>query len=214
VVGGTSGGGDLTGNSGYRNVDSCASASCFVEGLTVRVTFIYGLDDMTVEQINSAEKALYLHHDQAGSTRLITGSSGTVEGKCSYSAYGIPTSEGTATTPLGYDGQYTSSDTSLIYMRARAYDPATAQFLSVDPLEATTEAPYYYAGDNPLDEADPTGLGNWLGLGIPSPGEVAEKLNPVKYYEEEIESYEKGCHGWDGRRQRHRRAGRGIHVKE
>ncbi len=149
---------------------------------------------MSVEQINNSSGAVtYLHHDQAGSVRLLTGSAGTVTGKCTYGAYGTPTCEGTATTPLGYDAQYTSSDAGLIYMRARVYDPSTAQFLSVDPLKATTGAPYYYAGDNPLNEADPTGLGNWLNLGIPSPGEVAEKLNPIKYYEEEIESYENGC---------------------
>jgi RHS repeat-associated protein len=107
--------------------------------------------------------------------------------------------------PLGYDGQYTNSDTGLIYMRAREYDPSTAQFLSVDPLVGETHAPYYYAGDNPLNESDPTGLGNWLNLGLPSPGEVAESLNPVRYYEEEIESYENGCgyfasvaHGLEG----------------
>jgi RHS repeat-associated protein len=167
---------------------------------------MYGRCETTIEQINNTTgTVLYLHHDQQGSTRLLTGSTGTVTGKCTYGAYGAPTCEGTATTPLGYDAQYTSSDTGLIYMRARVYDPSTAQFLSVDPLKATTGAPYYYAGDNPLNEADPTGLGNWLNLGIPSPGEVAEKLNPVKYYEEEIESYENGCgyfasvaHGLEG----------------
>jgi RHS repeat-associated protein len=31
--------------------------------------------------------------------------------------------------PLGYDGQYTSSDTGLIYLRNRVNDPSTAQFL-------------------------------------------------------------------------------------
>jgi uncharacterized protein RhaS with RHS repeats len=61
----------------------------------------------------------YLHHDQQGSTRLITSSTGKVEWKCSYSPYGTPTCEGTATTPLGYDGQYSSSDTGLIYLRSR-----------------------------------------------------------------------------------------------
>jgi RHS repeat-associated protein len=121
-------------------------------------SYIYGPGGIPVEQINSAEKALYIHHDQAGSTRLITGSSGTVEGKCSYGAYGIPTCEGTATTPLGYDGQYTSGDTGLVYLRARIYDPATAQFLTVDPLVAVTGAPYSYAGDTPLNWADPSGL--------------------------------------------------------
>jgi RHS repeat-associated protein len=112
---------------------------------------------MTVEQIASGGTVTYLHHDQQGSTRLLTGSTGTVTGKCTYSAYGTPTCEGASTTPLGYDGQYTSSDTGLIYMRARVYDPATAQFLTVDPLVARTWAPYEYANDNPLSYYDPAG---------------------------------------------------------
>src|SRR5580658_580254 len=118
--------------------------------------YMYGHRPTTVEQINNSTGTVtYLHHDQAGSTRLLTGSTGKVEGKCSYSAYGTPTCEGTATTPLGYDGQYTSADTGLIYMRARVYDPATAQFLTRDPLEAITEEPYSYALDNPVNESDP-----------------------------------------------------------
>ena len=120
---------------------------------------MYGPPATSIEQINNTTGATeYLHHDQAGSTRLLTGSTGTVTGRCSYAAYGTPTCEGTATTPLGYDGQYTSSDTGLVYMRNRVYDPATAQFLSVDPLVKTTRAPYSYAGDNPLTYFDPTGL--------------------------------------------------------
>ncbi len=72
-------------------------------------SYIYGPGGIPVEQINnSTGTTTYLHHDQAGSTRLLTGSTGTVTGKCTYSAYGTPTCEGTATTPLGYDGQYTS----------------------------------------------------------------------------------------------------------
>jgi RHS repeat-associated protein len=55
-------------------------------------------------------------------------------------------------------GQYANSDTGLIYMRARVYDPATAQFLSVDPAEAITQAPYGYARENPLTFGDPSGL--------------------------------------------------------
>jgi RHS repeat-associated protein len=57
-----------------------------------------------------------------------------------------------------FDAQYTSPDTGLIYMRARVYDPATAQFLTVDPAVAVTEAPYNYAEDNPLNQQDRTGL--------------------------------------------------------
>ena len=43
-------------------------------------------------------------------------------------------------------------------MQARWEDPTTGQFLSVDPLDAETGAAYSYAGDNPTDETDPTGL--------------------------------------------------------
>jgi RHS repeat-associated protein len=122
-------------------------------------SYVYGVDQMPVEQINSESKTLFLHHDQAGSTRLITGSTGTVESAYTYDAYGDTTGHtGTATTPLGYDGQYTSTDTGLVYLRHRVYDPATSQFLSVDPPEKLTRARYTYAGDNPLNYEDPTGL--------------------------------------------------------
>jgi hypothetical protein len=71
--------------------------------------YVYGRCEISFEQINNTTGAVtYLHHDQAGSTRLLTGSTGTVTGKCTYAAYGTPTCEGTATTPLGFDGEYTS----------------------------------------------------------------------------------------------------------
>ncbi len=120
-------------------------------------SYIYGPGGYPVEQINNKNEPLYLHHDQQGSTRLITGNTGTVEGKCTYGAYGTPTCEGTATTPLGYDGQYTNSDTGLVYLRARYYDPASAQFLTIDPALSKTHEPYVYGGDRPLAVADPTG---------------------------------------------------------
>jgi hypothetical protein len=43
-------------------------------------------------------------------------------------------------------------------MRAREYDPATAQFLSVDPLGAVSLEPYTYAEDDPLSRSDVSGL--------------------------------------------------------
>jgi RHS repeat-associated protein len=72
-----------------------------------------------------------------------------------------------------FDGQYTSTDTGLIYLRNRVYDPSTAQFLTVDPLASVTHEPYVYAGDNPLTYKDRSGLGIEEifegGSGIPCP---------------------------------------------
>jgi uncharacterized protein RhaS with RHS repeats len=44
------------------------------------------------------------------------------------------------------------------YTANRYYNPATAQFLAVDPRAALTESPYGYVRDNPLNGADPSGL--------------------------------------------------------
>jgi RHS repeat-associated protein len=44
------------------------------------------------------------------------------------------------------------------YTLNRYYDPATSQFLSVDPLVDITQQPYQYVGDDPLNGTDPTGL--------------------------------------------------------
>ncbi len=121
-------------------------------------SYIYGPGGVPVEQINGSETPTYLHHDQQGSVRLLTGSAGTTTGSTTFDAYGNKIESTGTTSPLGYDSQYTSSDTGLVYMRARTYDPATGQSLTTDPLVDITGAPYNYAEDNPLNFGDPTGL--------------------------------------------------------
>jgi RHS repeat-associated protein len=123
-------------------------------------SYIYGPDGLPIEQISNTGTTLYFHHDQQGSTRLLTNTKGEVEGSYAYSPYGeLIARTGTATTPLLYDGQYTDADTGLIYLRARSYDPSTAQFVSIDPDLETTHEPYAYTGDNPLNRSDLTGRG-------------------------------------------------------
>jgi RHS repeat-associated protein len=64
-------------------------------------------------------------------------------------------------------------DTGLVYLRSRVYDPATAQFLSVDPIAAITRAPYTYAEDNPAED-NPTLHGDRTGLGSGFEAELPE----------------------------------------
>jgi RHS repeat-associated protein len=122
-------------------------------------SYIYGPDDLPVEQIDSGGTVSYLHHDQVGSTRLITDASGDSVGTFSYSPYGTMTaSTGTVSTDLGYAGQYTDPTTGFEYDQARWYDPDTAAFITVDPAEQTTGQPYSYADDDPITNTDPSGL--------------------------------------------------------
>ena len=131
-------------------------------------SYLYGPGGVPIEQISNGGTILYLHHDQQGTTRLLTSSTGTKEASFTYDPYGNQTGHtGTATTPLGYDAQYTDGDTGLIYLRARYYDSATAQFLSVDPAVGSTLEAYGYGGENPLNRTDPTGKDS------PAPEEVA-----------------------------------------
>jgi uncharacterized protein RhaS with RHS repeats len=50
------------------------------------------------------------------------------------------------------------------YSVRRYYDPQTGQFISVDPAVDQTEAPYAYVNGDPVDGADPLGLGCFLGI--------------------------------------------------
>jgi len=124
-------------------------------------SYIYGPSGAPVEEITGTT-ATYFLQDQQGSTRVLTNQAGSVVGTYAYGPYGTVVSHtGSATTSLGYDGQYTDPSTGLIYLRARWYDPAAGQFISVDPMQAMSGTPYAYAGNNPVNAADPLGLFCW-----------------------------------------------------
>ena len=72
-------------------------------------------------------------------------------------------SPGPATSPFGFAGGYTDSS-GLVYLINRYYAPMLRQFISVDPAVATTGTPYAYAGNNPVNWADPSGLMCWQAL--------------------------------------------------
>ncbi|MCL2848468.1 MAG: DUF6531 domain-containing protein [Micrococcales bacterium] len=124
-------------------------------------TYVYGLGDTPLAQVGTNGEVVYLHTDLVGSVRTATGPGAHVVCDADYDPYGQPqpvtTDPCTSVTRFGYAGQYTDP-TGLQYLRNRYYDPATAQFVSVDPLAEVTGDPYGYAGGNPLQNTDPLGL--------------------------------------------------------
>ena len=52
-------------------------------------------------------------------------------------------------------------DPSLDYLINRYYDPATQQYITVDPAVAATGQPYTYVGGDPVNAVDPLGLSWW-----------------------------------------------------
>jgi len=123
-----------------------------------QTNYLYGPNGAPIEQISAAGTSTYLHVDHLGSIRMLTNPSGEATASFTYSAYGGLTAKtGTQSTPLGFAGQYTNSQSGLQYLRARVYDPVTGQFLTRDSLEEMSHQPYLYAGGNPVGASDPTG---------------------------------------------------------
>lgn len=125
--------------------------------------YVTGPGGLPLEQITGSTVTYYTH-DQLGSTRLLTNSSGASVGTYTYTPYGAVASHtGTVSTSLEFAGEFTDNETGFQYLQARYYDPSTGQFVSVDPLVELTGEPYSYADDNPVNRTDPAGL--WCGFG-------------------------------------------------
>jgi len=129
--------------------------------------YLTGPDGQPVEAM-SGTTIMYLLHDQLGSTRGVLDNSGSLIASLGYDPYGNVTEyTGTIQMPFGFAGEYTDRETGFQYLRARYYDPRTAQFLTRDPLESATHQPYAYTTDDPINATDPSGLCGVFGKHVP-----------------------------------------------
>ena len=124
---------------------------------------------------NNANTIHYILKDNLGSWTAITSSSGTVEQRLSFDAWGNlrnPNSwsgsfTGTPMFDRGFTGHEHLYAFGLINMNGRMYDPITSSFLSVDQYVGSPENAqgfnrYAYCSNNPLRYVDPSG---WLQVG-------------------------------------------------
>jgi RHS repeat-associated protein len=104
----------------------------------------------------------YTHHyDALGSTTALTDDTGSLSDAFTFDGWGSQVGR-TGTTPTPYQwvgriGYYFDSTTNAYYVRARAFQPKTASWSSVDPLSVALGA-YLYAWNRPLRHIDPSGL--------------------------------------------------------
>jgi len=117
-------------------------------------TYVYGLDLISATDSGGAQT--YFLHDGLGSTTGLTDGSGNVTATYTYDAFGKSLSEpGTSANYWRFTGEQRDSDSSLYYLRARYYDPATGRFLSQDPVPGGNL--YAYVRNNPANLVDRNG---------------------------------------------------------
>ncbi|MFD3843380.1 RHS repeat domain-containing protein [Streptomyces sp. NPDC058642] len=109
-------------------------------------------------------KLTFLAGDHHGTSSLAIASDTLAFAKRYKAPFGASrgTSSGAWPDDKGFLGKPEDKTTGLTQLGARQYDPSLGRFLSVDPLlepdKPQTLNGYSYAGDNPVTNADPTGM--------------------------------------------------------
>ncbi len=103
------------------------------------------------------------HTDNQATVQATTTGSASIEADFHTDSWGNIISGTAADNPYVYQGglgYWEDTNLTLKYVRARWMDPATGQWLSVDPVRS--EPRYQYAHNSPAWNVDPSGMGNWL----------------------------------------------------
>ena len=129
-----------------------------------------GLCAMYVNE-NGTYNMYYVYTDHLGSINTITDNTGNIVYEQNFDAWGRNRNvnnwsyDNITAAPnwlwRGFTGHEHLPQFDLIDMNGRMYDPVVSQFLSVDPLlsDYSGQSPYNYALNNPMSNADPSGLG-------------------------------------------------------
>ncbi|WIH07032.1 RHS repeat-associated core domain-containing protein [Xanthomonas translucens pv. graminis] len=109
----------------------------------------------------SAQTVRYVHTDGLGSVVLTTDKDRNIIERSEYEPYGSLLNRPLTDGP-GYTGHVMDAATELTYMQQRYYDPKIGRFLSVDPVNVSSQnginfSRYWYASNNPYANKDPDG---------------------------------------------------------
>ena len=155
--------------------------------------------DKLVGKKNSDGSTFFYHVNLLGSTSLVTNSSGDVVAFLSYGPFGELI--GDSNERYTYTGHEQDSESELLYMKARYYNPDIARFIQPDMIttdiyDSQNLNRYAYVGNNPYGYVDPDGL--WMvslggllsGSFNPAYGSIAGKIYVIHDESKDI------FHGW------------------
>jgi len=108
-----------------------------------------------------AGKTRWYVYDGLGSVVGEVDPSGNMTSSDTFDVYGAKRAGGTGTTTsrqgfVGSLGHVTDSETGLVYMRARYYDPSVGRFISEDP-KGNGNNWFVYCNNNSINAVDPSG---------------------------------------------------------
>jgi len=108
-----------------------------------------------IEIIKNYDGLYYLYNGQ-GDVSLLVDGSGNTAANYEFDAYGNQIQENEVYNPFGYRGEYTDSESGLIYLRARMYDAKNGRFINEDFVKYGLNW-YVYCLNNPILYVDETG---------------------------------------------------------
>lgn len=112
--------------------------------------------DGTLVSMRRGTETFYYIPDGRGSVSVLTSGAGLVENVYRYGPYGnAEYALENTTQPFRWNAGYTL-DGTIYKFGARYYDQTTARWTQVDPI--ASEPRYAYAGGDPINKADPSGL--------------------------------------------------------
>jgi RHS repeat-associated protein len=139
----------------------------------------YGYGIQRISQRSPASAQFYLQ--DAASVVALADAAANLSEVYRYDSFGFP-SGNSGGNPYLFDGEAFDAETSLIYLRARYFDPSLGRFLGRDPVLGSTNSPdtfnpYVFADDDPVNLADPSGLdtfqlGGQFSYSIVSPAKI------------------------------------------
>jgi RHS repeat-associated protein len=149
-----------------NNTFGIASQAATTGGTTTTTDFTYnpGGQPSNLNSLLIGSSRYYYLYDGTGNVIALIDSSGNRVGTYGYSPYGITTMSGSEATanPFRFQGGYQDS-TGYYKYGTRYYNPAVASWTQPDPKAGSINNPttlllYDFAGNDPVNNSDPTGL--------------------------------------------------------